>query len=144
VISLMPLNDFDFFVLDPNTSGTADITITSTAEVEIASVRVNTAGSTNVFLDSIVGFHTAGAGPAGVILRIRRDGFSGPLVARGRDKSTFSGADEFDLTSLEHVDTATGQRERYVLTVALDPDTDTAGNRVKVIGPITFKAEAVS
>jgi hypothetical protein len=142
----MPLNNFAYFIKgNPNintNAGSIQLTPTSPGPVVIASLSIDTVGSSVVKLDSTFGFHTGGAGGTGVIVRLRRNG---QLVTRGREKSTFSGDDEFTLTSLTTVDDApTGGIVTYELSVQLDPATVAAGNRVKIIGPITLTAEAIS
>lgn len=139
----MPLNNFSFFVLTPNTSGTVDIPVLTTDEVELASLTIDTTGSTSIKLDSLFGWHAIGSGATGLVVRIRRDSITGQVVVRGRDKSTFSGSDNLDLTALNHVDSETNGSQTYVLTAALDQATFADGNRAKVIGPITFTGVAL-
>ncbi|SDC82705.1 MULTISPECIES: hypothetical protein [unclassified Candidatus Frackibacter] len=136
----MALNAFESYTLDPNTSGTTAIQIDSTTEVTLGTVTIDTTGSTDVKLDATVGMHIA-TDAAEVILRIR-DNTSSPVV-RAKVADANAATDDFTVANMVGVDDATGESVTYDLTAALSPSSATAGDRVRVIGPITLTAAAI-
>lgn len=134
------LDEFGYYVLPSNISGSVDISLES-AVTDLASTKIHSDRDHAVLLTATVGYQAVtdgtGLSRVNVLFKIWR----GSTMVFSANDTAESTSDQKRVTSFTHVDTGfTASRHyKYVLTAEL-PD---IGSAATIIGPVTLTATEI-